>query len=370
MIKNKIHKCWRLGAGILLLNIAIFTVGCSSKSVDSKETTTNSETTVAQTTVPETTTVNYKKLINFKAEHPFYIKVNKKENFAIVYGIDKKGKYSVPYKAFVCSTGRENDFTPNGTFTVSEKYRWRLMIDNTYAQYAVRIQGQIMLHSVPYTSPESDALEYWEYNKLGNVASLGCVRFQVADIKWIYDNCPEGTKVKIYSKSNEEPVLPLPEMQKLNESDPRSSWDPSDPDENNPWNTDSKTSKKKRKKKKKETETTTSYSNTDSEEETIGRETIGRETTAKSSYTNNKNTTEKTTKKKNSKPKTTKKTTKKENTTKKSNTKETAKKNTTEKKTEKQTEKKTEKITKAPTKPTAKATEKVTEAVKETNSQE
>ena len=55
MIKNKIHKCWRLGAGILLLNIAIFTVGCSSKSVDSKETTTNSETTVAQTTVPETT---------------------------------------------------------------------------------------------------------------------------------------------------------------------------------------------------------------------------------------------------------------------------------------------------------------------------
>ena len=250
MIKNKIHKCWRLGVGILLLNIAIFTVGCSSKSVDSKETTTNSETTVAQTTVPETTTVNYKKLINFKAEHPFYIKVNKKENFAIVYGIDKKGKYSVPYKAFVCSTGREDDFTPNGTFTVSEKYRWRLMVDNTYAQYAVRIQGQIMLHSVPYTSPESDALEYWEYNKLGQVASLGCVRFQVADIKWIYDNCPEGTKVKIYSKANEEPVLPLPEMQKLNESDPRSSWDPSDPDENNPWNTDSKTSKKKRKKKK------------------------------------------------------------------------------------------------------------------------
>ena len=238
------------------------------------------------------------------------------------------------------------------------------MVDNTYAQYAVRIQGQIMLHSVPYTSPESDALEYWEYNKLGNVASLGCVRFQVADIKWIYDNCPEGTKVKIYSKVNEEPVLPLPEMQKLNESDPRSSWDPSDPDENNPWNTDSKTSKKKRKKKKKETETTTSYSNTDSEEETIGRETIGRETTAKSSYTNNKTT------KKNSKPKTTKKTTKKENTTKKNNTKETTKKNTTKKKTEKQTEKKTEKITKAPTKPTAKATEKVTEVVKETNSQE
>lgn len=129
------------------------------------------------------------------------------------------------------------------------------MVDNTYAQYAVRIQGQIMLHSVPYTSPESDALEYWEYNKLGNVASLGCVRFQVADIKWIYDNCPEGTKVKIYSKVNEEPVLPLPEMQKLNESDPRSSWDPSDPDENNPWNTDSKTLKrnvKRRKKKQKQ----------------------------------------------------------------------------------------------------------------------
>lgn len=359
MKKNNVHIGWRFGVSILLLNIALFTVGCSNSNVDSKETTTVTETTVQQTTVPETTKINYKKLINFKAEHPFYIKVNKTENFAIIYGIDKKGKYSVPYKAFVCSTGREDDFTPNGTFTVSEKYRWRLMVDDTYAQYAVRIQGQIMLHSVPYTAPESDSLEYWEYNKLGHVASLGCVRFQVSDIKWIYDNCPEGTKVKIYSKANEEPIIPLPQMQKLNEDDPRSSWDPSDPDGNNPWKT-SKSSKKKHKKKK-VTETTTSYSNTSNNED----ETIGRETT-KQSYTNSNtnNNTQKSTTKKSTKPKTTtKKASGKENTSKKNNNKEKTTKNNKENVTKKNNN---EKVTKAPEKPTVKVTEKATEAAKET----
>ena len=67
-----------------------FTVGCSSKSVDSKETTTNSETTVAQTTVPKTTTVNYKKLINFKAEHPFYIKLTRKRTLPLFTALTRK----------------------------------------------------------------------------------------------------------------------------------------------------------------------------------------------------------------------------------------------------------------------------------------
>ena len=175
MIKNKIHKCWRLGAGILFTKYSLFLPqAVQARALILKKQQLIPKRLWHRLPFRKLQLVNYKKLINLRLSIPFYIKVNKKENFAIVYGIDKKGKYSVPYKAFVCSTGRENDFTPNGTFTVSEKYRWRLMVDNTYAQYAVRIQGQIMLHSVPYTSPESDALN------TGNTTNLAMLPLQAA----------------------------------------------------------------------------------------------------------------------------------------------------------------------------------------------
>ena len=46
----------------------------------------------------------------------------------------------------------------------------------------------------PYNVAASD------YNKLGQAASHGCVRLCVADARWIYYNCPIGTKVVISDK--------------------------------------------------------------------------------------------------------------------------------------------------------------------------
>lgn len=170
-----------------------------------------------------------------KDKLPFKIKVNRAENFVTVYTLDEKGKYTVPYKTFWCSTGEAVDSTPLGTFEMTERYDWRIMVDGTYAQYAIRIHGPIMLHSIPYTTNSHDALEYWEYNKLGKAASLGCVRLQAGDIKWIYDNCDNGTKVNIYDKPNEKPAIKLPKLRKLKEKNKNKDWDPSDPVEDNPW---------------------------------------------------------------------------------------------------------------------------------------
>ena len=47
---------------------------------------------------------------------------------------------------------------------------------------------------VPYYSMNKGDLEDGQYNKLGDYASLGCVRMCVRDVKWIYDNCPSGTR--------------------------------------------------------------------------------------------------------------------------------------------------------------------------------
>ena len=127
-----------------------------------------------------------------KDKLPFKIRVNRAENFVTVYTLNDDGKYTVPYKTFWCSTGKTADSTPLGRFEMTERYDWRIMVDGTYAQYAIRIHGPIMLHSVPYLTSSHDSLEYWEYNKLGKPASLGCIRLQAGDIQWIYEHCECG----------------------------------------------------------------------------------------------------------------------------------------------------------------------------------
>lgn len=208
-------------------------------SIFSYESTTE-ESTTKEVTTEEETTLNYEELIDFNSKYPYMIKVNRVQNWVMVYGLDKKGHYSIPYKIFVCSTGLHEGDTPLGTFSISDKYEWRLMVDSSYAQYAVRIFGQIMFHSVPYYSPNKNDLEVEEYAKLGQPASLGCIRLNVESVKWIYDNCPKGTVVVVYDSADEKPLLELPKIKNAKAKGPKAGWDPTDPDKNNPWNKKSK----------------------------------------------------------------------------------------------------------------------------------
>ncbi len=163
---------------------------------------------------------------------PYYIKVNNQANTVTVYKKDANGKYTVPVKAMVCSIG---DATPEkGVYSMSDKYTWRFLQGNVYGQYACRITGHILFHSVPYTKKDKSTLEWWEYDKLGTKASLGCIRLTVQDAKWIYDNCVSGTKVEFYSDSNPGP-LGKPSAKKISDDESVRNWDPTDPDKKNPW---------------------------------------------------------------------------------------------------------------------------------------
>jgi lipoprotein-anchoring transpeptidase ErfK/SrfK len=168
-----------------------------------------------------------------KSDAPYLLKVNRKQNIVIAYAKDDNGDYTKPYKAMVCSVGLDGA-TPTGTYTTSDKYTWRLLSGNVYGQYATRITGHILFHSVPYFTQSKSDLEYDEYNKLGQPASLGCIRLSVADAKWIYDNCPKGTTVTIYDSDQKEP-LEKPTPIHIDTNDSRRVWDPTDPDSNNPW---------------------------------------------------------------------------------------------------------------------------------------
>ena len=163
---------------------------------------------------------------------PYYIKVNNACNVVTIYGKDSNGKYTVAKKAMICSIGTS---TPtSGVYSTSDKYVWRKLVGDVYGQYATRITGSILFHSVPYEKQDKSTLEWWEYDLLGKKASKGCVRLTVEDAKWIYDNCPKGTKVEFYSSSNPGP-LGKPTAKKISSYEGVRVWDPTDPDKNNPW---------------------------------------------------------------------------------------------------------------------------------------
>ena len=84
-------------------------------------------------------------------KYPYYIKINRKQNCVTVYGLDAKGKYTVPVKAMTCSVG-VNNATPTGTFSISNQYRWHQLMGGVYGQYCSRIVGGVC--SIPYiTAP-------------------------------------------------------------------------------------------------------------------------------------------------------------------------------------------------------------------------
>lgn len=176
-----------------------------------------------------------------EAEYPFYIKVNRQQCCITVYAVDEGGEYTIPYKAMVCSTGLYNR-TPTGTFRISDKYVWRDLNGGVCGQYASRVYRGVLFHSVPYYSHSKNALCSSKYNKLGEQASAGCIRLTVADAKWIYDNCPSGTTVEIYDDAEPGP-LGKPESIQIDLESPNKGWDPTDPDEDNPWNLEAEENK-------------------------------------------------------------------------------------------------------------------------------
>ena len=178
---------------------------------------------------------------------PYMIKVNRAANCLTVYAKGDDGTFSVPYKAITVSCGKVLGDTPLGTYQTIENYKWRKMNDASYAQYAYRIVGPILFHSVPYYTQAKNDLEWEEFNKLGSAASLGCVRMTVADAKWLMENCPIGTRVIIYDDINNPGPLGKPDTikipadlaSKLNITEAAAKelkgWDPTDPDASNPW---------------------------------------------------------------------------------------------------------------------------------------
>ncbi|WP_294804046.1 L,D-transpeptidase [uncultured Gemmiger sp.] len=164
---------------------------------------------------------------------PYFLAVNRDAGTVTVYTLDENHQYTVPFMAMVCSGGTD---TPTGYWGTPISYPWRLLAGPCYGQYATRIWSSYLFHSVPYYSQHKDDLEYDEFNKLGTLASLGCIRLAVVDVKWIYDNCPIGTPVCIYDDAENPGPMGKPGTIYTDPDDEsKRGWDPTDPDPANPW---------------------------------------------------------------------------------------------------------------------------------------
>lgn len=164
----------------------------------------------------------------------YQVRVNRAANCVTVYQLDEQGVYQ-PLRSFACSVGKNVEDTPLGSFATSDYYDWRLMVDGSYGQYAVRFYRSILFHSVPYYTQSPNSLESDQYNLLGSAASLGCVRMAVSDVKWIYDNCPKGTSVIVYDDAQNPGPLGKPVTVTVAEGHPFSNWDMTDLRPENPW---------------------------------------------------------------------------------------------------------------------------------------
>ena len=168
-------------------------------------------------------------------KNKYYIKVNYGAQLIDVYTYDSNGKYTKRVKTFICSTGTE---TPtSGVYKIPAKITWLHMFGDVYGHYCTQIVGNILFHSVPYlVNGDPSTLEYWEYDKLGKKASMGCIRMTTADALWIFNNVSVGSSVEFYSDPSQ--AYRRPKAKKISSAPAKlRGWDPTDPNPKNPWRT-------------------------------------------------------------------------------------------------------------------------------------
>ena len=115
-------------------------------------------------------------------------------------------------RQMACSTGKSNS-TPKGTFKVFtrkgvDRQEWYyIRAYRAYVQYPTRFFNDYLFHSLPYSQPDTDMIDESALEQMGSPASHGCVRLYSEDAKWIAENCPDGTKVRVYAADESRDAL-------------------------------------------------------------------------------------------------------------------------------------------------------------------
>lgn len=184
---------------------------------------------------------------------PYAIIVNEYNCSVTVFTYDtdsETGYYNVPVRTMVCSTAKsplvpfddsedtgEKDNEDNTIReSIGDKSEWVYLSDGKYYRWATYIGEDLMFQSAPYSKQDPASLISDEFNKIGTPATAKNIRLSAADAKWIYDNCDEGTQVRIVN-SDKTTFSPLgvPAAMPISETAKSLKWDPTDSTKGNPY---------------------------------------------------------------------------------------------------------------------------------------
>ncbi|MDO4419397.1 MAG: DUF5011 domain-containing protein [Ruminococcus sp.] len=221
---------------------AIITATAKTATIDYEIEVTKADKVTTSYSTAFTDNQEYVKVNKQDSEKDLYaITVNEANCCVTVYTYNAEGKYTKPVRVMVCSTGKskktiEDDDESWVTNEITEKAEWVVLSDGNHYRYATYIGDELMFQSAPYSKDSEDSLITEEYNKIGTPATAKNIRLSVADAKWIYDNCNEGTDVRIIN-SDYSAYTPLgvPTSMKLTENSKSLNWDPTDSSKNNPY---------------------------------------------------------------------------------------------------------------------------------------
>lgn len=130
------------------------------------------------------------------------LSISSKTNYFVYLNLDEQKTYVYNgstnnwdlVKEFPCSTGLPGKETPKGIFAVTNRGEWFFSDEfDQGGKYWVQFMGDYLFHSIPFDETQSVILD----DTLGTPSSHGCIRLNVEDAKWLYDNIANDTKIII-----------------------------------------------------------------------------------------------------------------------------------------------------------------------------
>ncbi|MCI2241788.1 L,D-transpeptidase family protein [Adlercreutzia faecimuris] len=105
-----------------------------------------------------------------------------------------QGRWSLQH-SWLCAPGAPSTPTIKGYFTVGGKgYYFDSGASRCF--YYTQFRGNYLFHSTLYNKRPTPSSP--QDNRVGMQLSHGCVRLELQNAKWIYDNIPRGTKVYVF----------------------------------------------------------------------------------------------------------------------------------------------------------------------------
>lgn len=129
----------------------------------------------------------------YSSRSGYLILIDKSTHYLSLYR-GSQGNWSQD-RSWQVDVGAPGTSTPSGVFNLGTKL---LYFDSGTCRcwYASQVTGSIYLHSVLYfqTGSPSRIMD----GRLGMSISHGCIRMELSNAKWIWDNVPAGTTIVVY----------------------------------------------------------------------------------------------------------------------------------------------------------------------------